>query len=310
MSQLRRRVDDPLWKSIIEHTFKHFLAFFFPEAEKIFDFNRGFEYMDKEFEQLFPPETSSKGVRYVDKLAKVYLHDGSEKFVLCHIEVQSSRGKGNLAERMFQYFYRIRDKYRVPITAIAILADENRSYRPSMYLQEFMGTSLSYKFNSYKILDHSESDLRANMNPFAVVALTALQGIVYRNISDEALKAIKHDLYDEMTKRAMDKYTRQGIYDFLSRYVSFQDETLFSIFEREIETKIGRNTTMGTREYLLDKAKTEGKLEGKREGMLEERAKAEMEKRAIALEFKKLGVSVSDIARATGLAAEEIDQLV
>ncbi|WP_293887141.1 hypothetical protein [Sphingobacterium sp. UBA3549] len=32
--------------------------------------------------------------------------------------------------------------------------------------------------------------------------------------SDEGLKAIKHDLYDEMINREMDKDTRQGLYDY------------------------------------------------------------------------------------------------
>ena len=47
--------------------------------------------------------------------------------MLCHVEVQSSKGKGDLAERMFQYLYKISDRYKVPVTAIAILADGNKS---------------------------------------------------------------------------------------------------------------------------------------------------------------------------------------
>ncbi|TJZ51819.1 hypothetical protein FAZ15_19930 [Sphingobacterium olei] len=309
MSRSSRRIDDPIWKSIIEQTFGHFLNFFFSNAREIFDFDREFEYLDKEFESLFPPEPNNKGVRYVDKLVKVYFRDGSEQFVLCHVEVQSSKGKGDLAQRMFEYFYRISDKYKVPVTAIAILADGNRNYRPAIYVQEFMGTSLTYRFNSYKILDQDEAVLRTNDNPFAVVVLTALLAILHRNVTDEQLKEIKHDLYGEMIKREMDKDTRQGIYDFLARYVSFKNQTMFTIFEKEVEVKTGRNTTMGTREYLLEKAKNQERA--KAEKLLEqERAKAEAEKRAIALEFKKMGVSIADIAKGTGLSIEEIDSLV
>ncbi|GGH12128.1 hypothetical protein FAZ19_09510 [Sphingobacterium alkalisoli] len=172
-----------------------------------------------------------------------------------------------------------------------------------------MGTSLTYRFNSYKILDQDEAVLRANDNPFAVVVLTALLAILHRNVTDEQLKEIKHDLYAEMIKREMDKDTRQGIYDFLARYVSFKNQTMFTIFEKEVEVKTGRNTTMGTREYLLEKAKNQERA--KAEKLLEqERAKAEAEKRTIALEFKKMGVSIADIAKGTGLSIEEIDSLV
>ena len=82
-----------------------------------------------------------------------------------------------------------------------------------------MGTSLRYDFNSYKILDQDEALLRANGNPFSVVVLTTLLAIVNKNISDEALKDIKHDLYEEMMKRKMDKKTRQGLYDY--HYLNF-----------------------------------------------------------------------------------------
>ena len=44
-------------------------------------------------------------------------------------------------------------------------------------------------------------------------------------------------------------------------------------------------------------------------GAEKERAKAEAEKRKIALEFKNLGVSITDIAKGTGLSVEEIEKL-
>ncbi|MGJ1534900.1 Rpn family recombination-promoting nuclease/putative transposase [Sphingobacterium multivorum] len=306
MSPRRRRVDDPLWKSILEQTFSHFLRFIFPEADAVFDLSRPFDYLDKEFEQLFPPESNGKGVRYVDKLVKVFLRDGSEQFVLCHVEIQSNKGRGDLAERMFRYFYRIWDRYKVPITAIAILADENKGYHPMVYSQQFMGTSLRYDFNSYKILDQDELILRANENPFSVIVLTALLAIVNKKVTDEGLKEIKHDLYDEMMKREMDKGTRQGLYDFLTYYVSFDNEEVLSIFEEEIKTKIGRSDTMGTQEYLLDKAEKKGIQKGKIEGKIEGKREEAI---AIAMEFKKMGLPIADIAKGTGLSIEEIEKL-
>ncbi|WP_134089453.1 hypothetical protein [Olivibacter sp. XZL3] len=297
-----RRIDDPLWKSILEQTFSYFLQFIFTDADDVFDLAKPFDYLDKEFESLFPPETSGKGVRYVDKLVKVFLKDGREQFVLCHVEVQSSKGRGDLAERMFQYFYKISDRYKVPVTAIAILADGNKNYRPQAYIQEFMGTSLRYSFNSYKILDQDESMLRSNTNPFAVVVLTALLAITRRNADDDELKNIKHSLYDEMMARNMSKYSRQGIYDFLSHYVRFQNKENFYIFEKEVETKLGRSNIMGTREYLLDKAEKQGLERGMERGKREEAI-------AIARELKKEGLSIEFIAKTTKLTTEEVEKL-
>jgi len=51
------------------------------------------------------------------------------------------------------------------------------------------------------------------------------------------------------------------------------------------------------------------KKQERQKGRLEERAKAEAEKLAIALEFKKMGVPVADIAKGTGLSIEQIEKL-
>jgi hypothetical protein len=80
--------NDILWKSMLEDIFDDFLRFFFVNAEELFDLERGFEYLDKELEQLFPPEGDQWSPKYVDKLVKVYNKCGLEEWVLIHIEVQ------------------------------------------------------------------------------------------------------------------------------------------------------------------------------------------------------------------------------
>jgi len=72
--------------------------------------------------------------------------------------------------------------------------------------------------------------------------------------------------------------------------------------ENEIKTKIGRSDTMGTQEYLLDKAEKKGIQKGIEKGKREEAI-------AIALEFKKMGLPIADIAKGTGLSIEEIEKL-
>jgi len=60
--------NDLLWKAALEDLFDDFLRFFFPKAEEIFDFSKKFQYLDKELDQLFPPENDTYAPRYVDKL--------------------------------------------------------------------------------------------------------------------------------------------------------------------------------------------------------------------------------------------------
>jgi len=46
-------VKDILWKGIIEDLFADFLRFFYAKSDEIFDLNRGFEFLDKELDQLY-----------------------------------------------------------------------------------------------------------------------------------------------------------------------------------------------------------------------------------------------------------------
>jgi hypothetical protein len=107
---------DLLWKGILEDFFPEFLQYFFSNADEIFDFTKGVQFLDKELEQLFP-EAKNKN-RRADKLAKVFLRDGTETWILAHVEVQGYVDK-DFSLRMFQYYYRIKDKHKKPITAFA-----------------------------------------------------------------------------------------------------------------------------------------------------------------------------------------------
>ncbi len=170
----------------MEDLFDDFLRFFYPDADKLFDLVRGFEYLDKELEQLFPPEADNYVVRYVDKLVKVFTREGHEEWILIHIEVQGFSDK-DFAKRMFQYYYRILDKYNKPITAFAIFADANKNFHPKHYERDFLGTRVYYTYNTYKIIDQDDKELEASNNPFAIAVLTAKLALSHKKLNDQQL---------------------------------------------------------------------------------------------------------------------------
>ncbi len=47
-------------------------------AGELFNLGKGFEYLDKELDQLFPPDHDRHEPRYVDKLVKVFTSKGDE----------------------------------------------------------------------------------------------------------------------------------------------------------------------------------------------------------------------------------------
>src|ERR1700712_783796 len=93
--------DDTLWKGILEDLFIHFLRFFFEDADSLFDLKKGFEYLDKEMEQISKADDPQSS-KFLDKLVKVYTKEGEEQWVLVHVEVQGYTDK-NFEERIFVY---------------------------------------------------------------------------------------------------------------------------------------------------------------------------------------------------------------
>src|SRR5713226_4085684 len=98
-------LDSP-WKEALEHFQEAFLALCFPEAHAGIDWRRGYESLDKELQQII--RDAKLGKRLADKLFKVWRTDGTEAWLLIHVEVQARRERG-FPERMFVYSYRIYD---------------------------------------------------------------------------------------------------------------------------------------------------------------------------------------------------------
>ncbi|SKB88176.1 conserved hypothetical protein (putative transposase or invertase) [Sphingobacterium nematocida] len=103
-----------------------------------------------------------------------------------------------------------------------------------------------------------------------------------------------------MMKRKMDKSTRQGLYDFLTYYVNFDNQHILSIFEQEIKEQLGRSDIMGTREYLLDKAKKEGLDKGIQTGMEKGKIQGKIEM------LKELGYSIVEVCKKLSLTEEQV----
>ena len=146
----------------------------FPEVHAIVDWNCGYEYLDKELQQIV--RDSELGRRYVDKLVKVWLKSGDEKWILIHIEVQGDE-EAEFGQRMFVYYIRLFDNYNRPVVSLAVLADENPNWRPSSYHSEMCGCEVRFGFPSVKLLDFTDrwSELEQSHNRIAVVVMAHLK---------------------------------------------------------------------------------------------------------------------------------------
>jgi len=182
---------DTQWKIIISSLFPEFIKFFLPQAYRLIDFNYPVEFLEQELHKLIA-DKYKEGKVINDKLAKVRLKSGEDKWILIHIEVQSSY-ESDFAERMFTYFYRIYDRHNQKITAIAIYTGSKNPKKFDRYEYNFLGTEMLYKFNVYKITSQKEKKLLASNNPFALVIL-ASQYLLKSEKDDEKRYSFKRKL--------------------------------------------------------------------------------------------------------------------
>jgi len=165
---------DGAWKEGVEQYFEAFLAFFFPEIQAEIDWERGYEFLEQELQQLI--KESEVGKQFVDKLIKVWLKDGKETWLLIHLEIQSQVDP-NFTKRMFSYHYRIFDRYNQEVVSLAILGDNQANWRPQEYSYGRWGCRLSLQFPIVKLLDYESrwSELEQSDSPFAVLVMAHLR---------------------------------------------------------------------------------------------------------------------------------------
>ena len=167
---------DSPWKKALEVYFKECIQFFFSEMASDIDWDRGYEFLDKELHQV--AKDAALGRRYGDKLVRVYRKNGQEEWALVHVEVQGQK-KDNFTKRMYTYNYRIFDLFDRKVASVAILADDNFRWRPNNFSYELWGSKAGLWFPTVKLLDYKDKweELEASRNPFASVVMAHLKAL-------------------------------------------------------------------------------------------------------------------------------------
>lgn len=248
---------------MLEDVFDDLLRFVFPEADKVFDMQQPFEYLDKELNELTPEPDKGPDTRFVDKLVKVCRKDGKKEFVLIHIEVQgTTKKREQFPERMFQYYYRIFDRYKVPITAIAIFTGFDGKKIPNRYEYHFLGTSHIYQYNTLNILGPKEAELEESDNPFAIVMLAARKALLAGYCAEKFLLEQKLLVAKILLGKKQFSHKKiRKILLFLRNYIVFEKKETNRIFDKRINQLTHQNNPMGIEEYLADIEYQKGKAE-------------------------------------------------
>jgi hypothetical protein len=278
---------DSGWKEAIEIYFKEFVSFFFPTIYDGLNLERGYEFLDKELERVV--RDAEIGKRFADKLVKVYLKDGTEKWLLIHLEVQGYYD-ADFVKRMYTYNYRIFDRYDQEVISLAILTDEAEKYRPCRYEISRWGFRLLFEFPIVKLIDYNNriEELEVSRNPFGIIVVAHLKTLATKKDSQARFKW-KMSLVKMLYNRGYSREDILNLYRFID-WLMVLPEELSRKFQDEIrafeeEKKMGYITT--AERIGIEKGRQEGRQEGKAqafydlycEGVLtSEQAKAQLEK--------------------------------
>jgi hypothetical protein len=166
--------NDSPWKEALQLYFPSFLAFFFADIHRDIDWRRGYEALDKEFQQIL--RKAKLGKRFADKLFKVWLKDGSDCWILIHVEIQAEVEKA-FPKRMFEYHLAIRRMYNREVAGLALLCDDQPDWKPTAFGYERWGCRMELTFRIAKLLDWlpRRAELETSDNPIATVVLAHLE---------------------------------------------------------------------------------------------------------------------------------------
>lgn len=317
-----RKANDELLKGIFKENFTDFLHFLYPEAEEIFDLAKGIEFMDKELLAITPDRERTTGKRIADLLAKVYLRDGTEKWILVHTEIEGG-SKKEFARRMFQYHYRLLDRYLVPVETIVVFTGDRNQARPSQYQYEVIDTLLKFKYRAYHIFDHNEFELLERDNIFALIVLACQKSLDEGRVSDSELGENRLLIARALLGHEIDHDRIMGLLVFIKNFLFVDNEGINCKFDEEIAQLSENTIDMGVIDIVKKQEREQGRMEERAKAeaekleltrkakteKLEIARKAKTEKLEMAREMKKEGLPMEQIAKFTKLSMAEIERL-
>ena len=119
------------------------------------DWSCDVKWFDKEVSQILGQP--GRRNREVDLLFNARLLDGTRRWILCHLEIQTSY-QPDFEFRVDLYNGGLKGHFRQDVITLVVLADINSDWRPSEYRFELGGFGSHRWFPICKLLDHVSSD--------------------------------------------------------------------------------------------------------------------------------------------------------
>ncbi len=232
---------DETWKGIVTDFFSDCAEMFLPDLFKQMNLDIPPKFLEQELQATI----KDKKFKIADKVIEVVLKSGKKKCVIVHIEFEANP-RPIIGKRMFRYFRRIYDTYGENITALVIYVGENVPKVNDCYKIEVFGTSLIYRFNTYKVREQNETDLINNPNPFAIVVLANWYIMKSKRDGLEML-TFKEKVYELAKNRNYPKEKATKLLIFVEEIMKLDE-----VLERKFQEKIYKPVKDSDMAYITD----------------------------------------------------------
>ena len=292
ISESERADFDGLWKDAIKRFLPQLIMRTLPDLYGDVDFSQEAEFLSQELRDTIqrPIANSHNPPLFVDELIKLFMKDGRTEWVLFHIEIQGSGGR-DISFRMFLYCSLIFAHHRkMPVSLAILTRPRPKGEQTGIFAAEQYGTRISYEYNCFEVYNLDDEELLNSDNPFDLMFYAVKKTA---NVREESKFAQLLTLTRLLALKGWNEEDRRDIFNFIVRAVNLKDVALRQKFTRVIEGDGDTMTLSFVEEYFLNK----GTITGRRE-----------EKFETARRLRAMGLSDSDISKATDLPIEEIEE--
>ncbi|TFJ94200.1 hypothetical protein [Lentibacillus salicampi] len=232
---------------------------------------------------------------------------------MIHIEVQGEAGE-DFGKQMFQYFYRIYDKFDREVYALALITD-HEAENANGFHYSFYDTKVDYTYHVYRFQDKNITKLEQSANPFAHAVIAGIYASKTKNDSD-ARYAFKRKLMIQVLQKFSTQQEDTRTYlstlfyfiDYLLQVPKdlskkLADDVIPYMGEEVIQKMEAEKTNPSqTLEEIFAELREEGKVEGKTEGRKDAL-------KHVVQELVREGYSNERIVKITKLNLEEVKEL-
>jgi hypothetical protein len=146
---------DGAWKEALRRFLRAILECYFPAMAAVIAWEHPPEWFDKELSQILG-QTGRRN-RSVDLLVKMRLRDGSEQWILLHIEIQTHYEAG-FAERLALYNSGLFWIFKQRVVSLAVLADMREGWLPDEDRFQLADFESRTRFPVCKLIDRLRTD--------------------------------------------------------------------------------------------------------------------------------------------------------